>query len=484
MAKGPINYKMVLYTMGRVVLLEAAFLVLPMAVSLLYGERCAVSFGLTILVALAVGFLLTFLCRGSHGTSSIKDGFMIVALTWIMLSAIGALPFVFSREIPSYVDAFFETVSGFTTTGATILTDVEALSRGMIFWRSFTHWIGGMGILVFVVMLMKTTDRSINILKAEMPGPTVDKLAPKSRDTARILYLLYISLTVLETVLLLLGGMGLFDSVVHSLSTAGTGGFGAYNASAANFSPYIQWVLTVFMLLFGVNFNLYYLLLLGRVRDIFRNTEFKVYLGIIAAAVTIITVDILPLYQSFSTSLRQASFQVAAIMSTTGFVTADFTVWSPLSKTLLLLLMFLGGCAGSTAGGLKLSRIIILCKMARRELRRTLRPRVVDVIKMDGHRLEEQTAHSVAVYFALYMLCIGALLVALSFSPFDLETNLFSSVSCFNNVGPAFGMAGPVGNYSLYQPVLKLLLCVGMLLGRLEIYPMLLLFVPAAWRRK
>ena len=478
------NYKMVLYTMGRVVLLEAAFLVLPMAVSLLYGERCAVSFGLTILVALAVGFLLTFLCRGSHGTSSIKDGFMIVALTWIMLSAIGALPFVFSREIPSYVDAFFETVSGFTTTGATILTDVEALSRGMIFWRSFTHWIGGMGILVFVVMLMKTTDRSINILKAEMPGPTVDKLAPKSRDTARILYLLYISLTVLETVLLLLGGMGLFDSVVHSLSTAGTGGFGAYNASAANFSPYIQWVLTVFMLLFGVNFNLYYLLLLGRVRDIFRNTEFKVYLGIIAAAVTIITVDILPLYQSFSTSLRQASFQVAAIMSTTGFVTADFTVWSPLSKTLLLLLMFLGGCAGSTAGGLKLSRIIILCKMARRELRRTLRPRVVDVIKMDGHRLEEQTAHSVAVYFALYMLCIGALLVALSFSPFDMETNWFSSVSCFNNVGPAFGMAGPVGNYSLYQPVLKLLLCVGMLLGRLEIYPMLLLFVPAAWRRK
>ena len=478
------NYKMVLYTMGRVVLLEAAFLVLPMAVSLLYGERCAVSFGLTILVALAVGFLLTFLCRGSHGTSSIKDGFMIVALTWIMLSAIGALPFVFSREIPSYVDAFFETVSGFTTTGATILTDVEALSRGMIFWRSFTHWIGGMGILVFVVMLMKTTDRSINILKAEMPGPTVDKLAPKSRDTARILYLLYSSLTVLETVLLLLGGMGLFDSVVHSLSTAGTGGFGAYNASAANFSPYIQWVLTVFMLLFGVNFNLYYLLLLGRVRDIFRNTEFKVYLGIIAAAVRIITVDILPLYQNFSTSLRQASFQVAAIMSTTGFVTADFTVWSPLSKTLLLLLMFLGGCAGSTAGGLKLSRIIILCKMARRELRRTLRPRVVDVIKMDGHRLEEQTAHSVAVYFALYMLCIGALLVALSFSPFDMETNLFSSVSCFNNVGPAFGMAGPVGNYSLYQPVLKLLLCAGMLLGRLEIYPMLLLFVPAAWRRK
>ena len=388
------NYKMVLYTMGRVVLLEAAFLVLPMAVSLLYGERCAVSFGLTILVALAVGFLLTFLCRGSHGTSSIKDGFMIVALTWIMLSAIGALPFVFSREIPSYVDAFFETVSGFTTTGATILTDVEALSRGMIFWRSFTHWIGGMGILVFVVMLMKTTDRSINILKAEMPGPTVDKLAPKSRDTARILYLLYISLTVLETVLLLLGGMGLFDSVVHSLSTAGTGGFGAYNASAANFSPYIQWVLTVFMLLFGVNFNLYDLLLLGRVRDIFRNTEFKVYLGIIAAAVTIITVDILPLYQSFSTSLRQASFQVAAIMSTTGFVTADFTVWSPLSKMLLLLLMFLGGCAGSTAGGLKVSRVMLLFKYCTIEVKKMLRPRCVENVRLDGKPVDGQTVYN------------------------------------------------------------------------------------------
>ena len=288
------NYKMVLFTMGRVVLLEAALLVLPMAVSLLYGEKCALSFALTILVALAVGFLLTKLCRGEHGSSSIKDGFMIVALTWIMLSAIGALPFVFSREIPLYVDAFFETVSGFTTTGATILPDVEALSRGMLFWRSFTHWIGGMGILVFVVMLLKTPDRSINILKAEMPGPTMDKLAPKSKDTARILYLLYMALTVLEIVFLLLGGMSLFDSMVHALSTAGTGGFGAYNASAANFSPYIQWVLTAFMFLFGVNFNLYYLLLLKRGTELLRNTELKVYAGIVLVSVAAITIDILP----------------------------------------------------------------------------------------------------------------------------------------------------------------------------------------------
>lgn len=478
------NYKMVLFTMGRVVLLEAALLVLPMAVSLLYGEKCALSFALTILVALAVGFLLTKLCRGEHGSSSIKDGFMIVALTWIMLSAIGALPFVFSREIPLYVDAFFETVSGFTTTGATILPDVEALSRGMLFWRSFTHWIGGMGILVFVVMLLKTPDRSINILKAEMPGPTMDKLAPKSKDTARILYLLYMALTVLEIVFLLLGGMSLFDSVVHALSTAGTGGFGAYNASAANFSPYIQWVLTAFMFLFGVNFNLYYLLLLKRGTEFLRNTELKVYVGIVLVSVAAITIDILPLYQSFSVSLRQAAFQVTSIMSTTGFIAADFTVWSPLSKMVLLMLMFVGGCAGSTAGGLKVSRLTILCKMIRRELRHTLRPRMVDVIKVDGHQLSEQTAHSIVVYFALYMLCVAGLLVALSFSPFDLETNLFASISCFNNVGPGFGMAGPLGNYSPYSPAIKLFLCAGMLLGRLEIYPMLLLFVPAAWRKK
>lgn len=478
------NYKMVIYTIGRVVLLEAALLVLPMVVSLLYGENCALSFALTIVVALATGALLTLLCRGEHGSSSIKDGFMIVALTWIVLSAIGALPFVFSGEIPRYVDAFFETVSGFTTTGATILPDVEAMSKGMLFWRSFTHWIGGMGILVFVVMLLKTPDRSINILKAEMPGPTVDKLAPKSKDTARILYLLYIVLTVAEIVFLLLGGMSLFDSVVHALSTAGTGGFGTYNASAANFSPYIQWVLTIFMFLFGVNFNLYYLLLLGRVRDFLHNTELKVYMGIVLVSVAVITVDILPLYQSVSVSLRQAAFQVAAIMTTTGFVSADFTVWTPLSKALLLMLMFVGGCAGSTAGGLKVSRVAILCKMIRRDLRHTLRPRMVDVIKMDGRRLEEQTAHSVAVYFALYMLCVGGLLLCLSCSPFDLETNLFATVSCFNNVGPGFGMAGPVGNYSPYSPVMKLFLCAGMLLGRLEIYPMLLLFVPAAWRKK
>lgn len=354
----------------------------------------------------------------------------------------------------------------------------------MLFWRGFTHWIGGMGILVFVVMLVNTPDRSINILKAEMPGPTVDKLVPKSKDTARTLYIIYTALTALEVIFLLFGGMSLFDSVVHALSTAGTGGFGAYNASAANFSPYIQWVLTVFMFLFAINFNLFYLILLGRMRDVFRNTEFKAYLSIVLVSVAVITAEIMPLYRTFSDSLRQAAFQVASVISTTGFITADFTVWTPLSKVLLLGLMFVGGCAGSTAGGLKVSRVAILFKMMRRELRHTLRPRVVDVIKMDGRRLDEQTAHSVAVYFALYILSIAVLIVSLSFSRFDLETNLFAAISCFNNVGPGFGMAGPVGNYSPYPPLFKLLLSAGMLLGRLEIYPMLLLFMPAAWRKR
>ena len=478
------NYAIVFRLLGYVMLIEGALLLLPAAASWIYGEWFVLGvFLITAAVSAAIGYAL----RGSKPKSKMfymREGFAATSLSWIVISIVGAVPFVVAGCIPNPVDALFETVSGFTTTGASILPGVEDLPKGILFWRSFTHWIGGMGILVFVVMLLKTPDRSINILKAEMPGPTMDKLAPKSKDTARILYLLYMALTVLEIVFLLLGGMSLFDSMVHALSTAGTGGFGAYNASAANFSPYIQWVLTAFMFLFGVNFNLYYLLLLKRGTELLRNTELKVYAGIVLVSVAAITIDILPLYQSFSVSLRQAAFQVTSIMSTTGFITADFTVWSPLSKMVLLMLMFVGGCAGSTAGGLKVSRLTILCKMIRRELRHTLRPRMVDVIKVDGHQLSEQTAHSIVVYFALYMLCVAGLLVALSFSPFDLETNLFASISCFNNVGPGFGMVGPLGNYSPYSPAIKLFLCAGMLLGRLEIYPMLLLFVPAAWRKK
>ena len=478
------NKAMIRYILGYVLSILALLLLLPCLVALIYQEME----GFHYLAVAAFGALLGYLMirkKPEDTVFHLKEGCIATALSWIVMSLYGCLPFWISGEIPSFTDALFETISGFTTTGSSILSDVEALSHCALFWRSFTHWIGGMGVLVFLLAVIPLSGASnMNLMRAESPGPSVGKLVPKVKHTARILYLIYLGMTILQVLFLLAGKLPLFDALTTTFGTAGTGGFGAYNASAANFSPYIQWVLTAFMFLFGVNFNLYYLLLLKRGTELLRNTELKVYAGIVLVSVAAITIDILPLYQSFSVSLRQAAFQVTSIMSTTGFITADFTVWSPLSKMILLMLMFVGGCAGSTAGGLKVSRLTILCKMIRRELRHTLRPRMVDVIKVDGHQLSEQTAHSIVVYFALYMLCVAGLLVALSFSPFDLETNLFASLSCFNNVGPGFGMVGPLGNYSPYSPAIKLFLCAGMLLGRLEIYPMLLLFVPAAWRKK
>ena len=479
------NYAIVFRLLGYVLMIEGALLLLPAAASLVYGEWMVLGvFLLTAAVSAGIGYALHTIKPRSK-VFYMREGFAATSLCWVFISVMGAVPFVLTGCIPNPVDALFETVSGFTTTGASILPAVEGLPNGILFWRSFTHWIGGMGVLVFLLSLLPLTGGShVNLMKAESPGPQVDKLVPKVQSTAKILYGIYFLLTVLEFMFLIAGRMPVFEALLTSFGTAGTGGFGFRNDSFASMSPYVQWVVTIFMILFGVNFNLYYLLLLKRGTEFLRNTELKVYAGIVLVSVAAITIDILPLYQSFSVSLRQAAFQVTSIMSTTGFITADFTVWSPLSKMVLLMLMFVGGCAGSTAGGLKVSRLTILCKMIRRELRHTLRPRMVDVIKVDGHQLSEQTAHSIVVYFALYMLCVAGLLVALSFSPFDLETNLFASISCFNNVGPGFGMAGPLGNYSPYSPAIKLFLCAGMLLGRLEIYPMLLLFVPAAWRKK
>ena len=478
------NRKMIFHTVGRVVFMEAGLLMLPLLVSLLYREPCAISFVYTIAIALAVGFVMELSCRGARGGTSIRDGFIIVSLAWLFLSAIGALPFVFSRQIPSYVDALFETISGFTTTGASILTDVEAMSRGLLFWRSFTHWVGGMGILVFVIMLTKAPDRSINILKAEMPGPVIDKLVPKSQDTARILYTLYMGLTVIEIVFLLCGGMSLYESIVHTFGTAGTGGFGIKADSIGSYSPYLQWVIAIFMLLFGINFNLYYVLLLHRAREFFKNAELRLYLALVLVAAAVITVNILPLYHSFSEALRLSVFQVSSIITTTGYATADFNLWPSLSKAVLLLLMFVGGCAGSTAGGLKVSRVLLLYKMIRRELRHALHPRAVEVITVDGRRMDDQTLSGVGVYLALYMLCMAILFGVISFEPFDLETNLSAVVSCFNNIGPGLGAVGPAGSFAAYTPFTKLLLSAGMLLGRLEIYPLLLAVSPSSWRRR
>lgn len=479
------NYRIILFTVGRVLKVEAGLLLLPLITALCYRESCAMAFILAIMIALAAGFSLTALFRPKSKVLFIKEGFLIVALVWIVLSLVGALPFVISGEIPSFIDAFFETVSGFTTTGASILTDVEDMCRSMLFWRSFTHWIGGMGILVFVVMLdRQSSERSMNILRAEMPGPKVDKLVPRTRDTARILYLIYLSMTALQIILLLCGGMSLFDSVVHAFGTAGTGGFGIRADGLSSYSPYLQWVIAIFMLLFGVNFNVYYLILLRRFRSALKSTELWVYLSIAAAATLAVSINIYPLYHNALQAIRQAFFQVSSIITTTGYATADFNLWPGLSRGILFALLFLGGCAGSTAGGLKISRVILLFQQIRKELRHMLHPRSIYPSRFEGKPVSDEVAHSTTVYFALYCLSILLLFLLLSFEPFDLETNLTAAISCFNNVGPGLAAVGPMGGYSGYSPTAKLLLSLAMLMGRLEIYPMLLLFSPSTWSKR
>ena len=479
------NYKMVIHTVGQVVLLEAAMLALPLLVSLYYGENCAISYLQAILVALAIGGAMTFLCRPQNHNIFAREGFSIVSIAWLLLSAIGALPFTLSGDIPSYIDAFFETVSGFTTTGASILTDVEALQRGNLFWRSFTHWVGGMGVLVLVTIIAeKLPDRSMNILKAEMPGPIVGKLVPKTRDTSRILYLIYLGMTVLVTVLLLLGGMPLFDSVVHAFGTAGTGGFGIKADSIAGYSPYLQWVITFGMLAFGVNFNIYFLLLLRRFGEALRSTELWTYLGIVGASILAITINISSMYVSFGESLRHAAFQVSSIVTTTGYATTDFDLWPEFSKAILLLLMFMGACAGSTGGGLKVSRVVILFQMLRNEVRRMVHPRAVSVVRYEGKTVDKDVQTGTATYFALYCLCIIGTFLLLTLDSFNFEANFSAAVACFNNIGPGFDVVGPTGSFADYSDFSKIVLSFAMLLGRLEIFPLLLTFIPVGWHRR
>ncbi len=479
------NRRMVFYMVGQIIKLEAAVLLLPALVALLYGEACLWAILATAGVALACGFALTLISRPSTQVIFAREGFVIVALSWLALSAIGALPFFFSREIPDYIDAFFETVSGFSTTGASILPDVEALSHGLLFWRSFTHWIGGMGVLVLIMAIVPSVSgRNMHILRAEMPGPVVGKLMPRIRDTAKILYIIYLALTAAEILLLLVGGMPLFDSVVHAFGTAGTGGFGIKADSVAGYSPYLQWVISIFMLLFGVNFNLYYLILIRHAKTALKSRELWIYIAIVLGATTAIACNIAPLYGEFEETVRTSLFQVAAIITTTGYATADFNLWPSLSKGILLVLMFVGGCAGSTAGGLKISRVQLLINTVRRDLRRLLHPRSVGVIKMEGKRLDEASIAGTSAYFILYivLLAVGSLL--LSFEPFGMVTNFSAMITCINNVGPGFDLVGPAGNYSIYSPLSTLLLSFVMLFGRLEIYPMLFMLIPSTWTKK
>lgn len=479
------NRRMVLNTVGHILLAEAALLLLPAIVSVIYLEECVWAFLITVGIALALGLILKLTSRPDSKVIYAKEGFVIVTYAWVLMSAIGALPFFISGEIPNYIDAFFETVSGFTTTGASILTDVEAMSKGLLFWRSFTHWIGGMGVIVFVMAIIPNiADRSMNIMKAEVPGPTVGKLVPKARETARILYLIYISLTFLMFAILLFGDMNVFESAVHALGTAGTGGFGIKADSVGSYSPYSQWVITVFMIVFSINFNLYYLILLRKFRPVFKSTELWFFLGLVAVSIAVITLNIYPMHASFEETLRYSSFQVASIISTSGFATTNFNTWPSLSKAILLMLMVVGGCAGSTAGGLKNARVVMLIKTVHRELKKLLHPRSVRAVSMEDKRVDEQTLSGVTSYFAIYVMCIIVIFVLLSIEPFGIETNLSATLACFNNVGPGLGAVGPIGSYADYSDFSTVLLSFAMLLGRLEIFPLILGLNPLVWKRR
>ena len=480
------NRKMILYVTGFIVAAEGALLLLPALVSLIYLEKAAFSFLAVAAACGAAGAVLIFACRPKNTNIYAREGFIIVAFGWILMSALGAVPFVINGDIPNYVDAFFETVSGFTTTGASILKDVEVLSRGSLFWRSFTHWIGGMGVLIFIMAIIPNlSDRSIHIMKAEMPGPVIGKLVPRARDTAMILYIIYIVLTTLEFVFLLFGGMPVFDSLVTALGTAGTGGFGIKNSSIGGYSPYIQWVVTAFMLLFGINFNLYYLITVRQFKSALGSFELRVYLGIYAVCVAVITANIFSLYGSFGEAVRMAAFQSASIISTTGYSTADFNLWPGLSRGILLILMFLGSCAGSTAGGFKLSRVIILAKALKREIHKFTHPRSVSTVRFEGKPVDETTVSGIGSYLVIYVTFIMGIFLLLCLEPgMGFEENFSASVACFNNIGPGFGAVGASSNYSAYSAFSKILLSVGMLAGRLEIYPILLFFLPSTWTRK
>ena len=478
------NYRMIGFLIGRILLTEAALLALPTVTAILYGES-PMPFLTTALALAAVGLLLGSR-KPRQSAIYARDGFAVVALAWILMSAFGALPFVLSGDIPSYVDALFETVSGFTTTGATILPEVESLSRGILFWRSFTHWVGGMGVLVFVMAILPMSDgHGMHLMRAEVPGPSVGKLVSRMSDSAKILYGIYLVMTLLEIFLLLAGGMPLFDACIHSFGSAGTGGFSNRNLSVGAYgNAYYELVIGVFMLLFGINFNLYYFLMIRRFRDVFHSEELRAYLGIVAAAVLAIAVDVAHLYDSFAVSLRHAFFQVSSIITTTGFATVDFNTWPTFSKGILMVLMFVGACAGSTGGGIKVARMLILGKTALYDMRKMLHPTAVSAVRFEGKPLADQTVRSVHVFITVYLMVFTVSFLLLCLEGFDLITTFSALAACINNVGPGLEVVGPMGNFSGFSPWGKLLLSFNMLVGRLEIFPMLLLFAPSIWRRR
>lgn len=481
------NYRMVSYIIGQIVRVEGILMIPPLVVSVIYGENAFAAFLIPIVLSVAAGTLLT-IKKPSNPNIFAKEGFVTVGLAWIIMSVIGALPFVIDGCIPSFVDAFFETVSGFTTTGASILTAVEPLGRGMLFWRSFTHFVGGMGVLVFVLAILPQADtRSVklmHVMRAEVPGPKVGKLVSKIGRTARIMYGIYIGLTLIQTILLIAGGMPVYDSIVNSFATAGTGGFAIKNASIAAYdSAYIDYVIGIFMFLFGVNFNLYYLILIGHVGEALRSEELRWYLIITGVSTALIAADIYDIFGTVGESVRYAFFQVTSVMSTTGFATSDYNAWPALSKVILALLMFCGACVGSTTGGIKVGRIILLVKSGLREVKYMLHPRAVVAVRSEGKPVERDVLRGANSYMIVYiMLFTASLFLVEMVEECDLVTGFTAVSACLNNVGPGLGEVGPAGNFSALTPFTKILLSVDMLAGRLEIFPLLMLFAPSTWR--
>ena len=479
------NGRMIIYIIGKMLGVEAAVLVIPAIVGAFSGEEDAVYF-IGVSAVLFWVYALTGRNKPEKSTIYGKEGLFVVASAWILWSLFGALPLFLSGAIPNYLDAFFETVSGFTTTGSTILNSIDGLPSCMNFWRAFTHWIGGMGVLVFVMMLTSLDERnSMHLMRAEVPGPDASKILPKARQSAKLLYLMYLILTVILVLFLLAGKMNFFDAVVHAMGTAGTGGFSNYGASVGYFdSAYIDGVITIFMILFGVNFNLYFLVILGKFKDILRDEELRVYLLVIAGAVGVMTVNLLPIYKTVSKSLRFASFQAASIISTSGYVTADFNLWPELSKVVLLTLMVIGACAGSTSGGTKISRLMIVFKGIKGEIRQILHPKSVNIVKVSGKRVSQQMVQGVYIYFMAYVMILVVSVLLVSIDNHDFTTTFTAVLTTLSNVGPGLGGVGPIDNFGEFSSFSKLILCIDMLVGRLEIFPFLMLFSPFMWRRK
>lgn len=475
------NFRIISYILGWVLIIEGGFLLLPCLVGLCYGENTAIAFLLSALLCTLVGtpFVLK---KPQNVVFFVKEGFVTVALCWIVLSIFGSFPFIISGEISQFTDALFETVSGFTTTGSSILTDVEALSHASLFWRSFTHWIGGMGVLVFLLAVLPLAGGSqVHLMRAESPGPSVSKLVPKTRYTALILYGLYILLTIVEFLFLLAGRMPAFDAILTTFGTAGTGGFGIKNDSMTSYSPYIQWVVGIFMVLFGVNFNVYFLLLLKKWKQALRCEELRVYFAIVLAATFLITCNIHSIGGDVGSEIRHAFFQIASIITTTGFSTADFELWPAFSKVILVLLMLVGACAGSTGGGIKVSRIMILAKRARQEIRRYLHPNRVTKIRLEGKVLDNEIIHTTSAFLITYVFLFTASVLLISIEGHDTTTCFTAVAATINNIGPGLSMVGPTQNFGFFTDFSKIVLIFDMLVGRLELFPMLLLFNPQIW---